>query len=162
VENRPASWPDISNTQWDGTGWVDAYLRYGLSLEKGARGKLMKFAPKKKPSGSSDPQLSGVAYSRATMGKTDQHEFSFDVHIAAASQEAFNQKYDLFEAEILDGQYFQLRLACKSGRVRHLLYDSCDQFTESSLEMAKYTLSVTEPHPEITDEREPAILTANT
>lgn len=161
IETRPTSWPDISGTQYDGEGWVDAYLRYNMSLEDGALGKIKKFPPKKKPTNNSDPLVSGVAYSRATIGKTDQNEFSFDAHIYADNKADYDEKYDLFYEEILDGQYFQLRHANQSDRVRHLLYDQCDQFSEFNGEMAKFTLSVTEPHPEITDEREPAILTSN-
>lgn len=154
---RPASWGSVASETM-GTGWVDAYVRYGLSLEDGARSKLMTPAPKKKPTSSSDATTSGVAYYGATIGKTDEHAFMFDVHITAPDKATFLERYGLFCQEILDCQYFQLRTADRPASVRHLLYESCEPFREYRLEMAKFTLAVTEPHPEITDERVPTIM----
>ncbi len=134
-----------------GNGWVDCYLRYGLSLENGARSKLMTPAPMKAPTNSSSATSDGVAYYGGTVGKYDKHEFSFDIHIVASSKEQFVQRYNLFCEEVLRGQYLQLRHGQFPNVVRHLLYDGCEPFQEFKLEMAKFTLSVIEPHPEKTD-----------
>lgn len=151
IATRPAGWGTPGSGD-DGNGWVDAYLRYGLSLENGARSKLLTPMPMKTPTNATSPSLNGVAFSGDTIGKTDKHEFSFDIHIVAPGEEAFLDRYDLFCQEVLRGQYFQLRISKRAEDVRHLLYDGCEPFQEFRLEMAKFTLSVIEPHPEITQE----------
>lgn len=151
ITTRPTGWGTPESGD-NGNGWVDAYLRYGLSLEKGARSKLLTPMPMKTPTNATSPSLNGVAFSGDAIGKTDKHEFSFDIHIVAPSESAFLDRYDLFCQEVLRGQYFQLRISKRPEDVRHLLYDGCEPFEEFKLEMAKFTLSVTEPHPEITQE----------
>ena len=158
ISTIPSEWNDSSNTGYDSVGWVDAYLRYGMSLEDGARSKLMTPAPMKTPTNSSNSLRDGVAFAGVAIGKTDKHEFSFDMHIAAPDEATFLQLYQRFCDEILRGQYFQLRLNVSPTKVRHLLYDGCEPFSEFHLEMAKFTLSVTEPHPEINDNRVPSIM----
>lgn len=160
VTTVPQDWNDGSGGSYtyNNVGWVDAYLRYGLSLEDGARSKLITPAPKKKPTNASEPTLEGVAFSGETIGKTDKREFSFDLHITAPDEATFLQRYDLFCKEILKGQYFQLKHFKRPAEVRHLLYDDCEPFSEFRLQMAKFTLAVTEPHPEIVDNRVPTIM----
>ena len=160
ISTIPSEWNDSSNTGYDSVGWVDAYLRYGISLENGARSKLMTPAPMKTPTNGSNALRDGVAFSGPSIGKTDKHDFSFDMHIVAQNEEAFLDRYKLFCDEILRDQYFQLRIRKMPGAVRHLLYDGCEPFSEFNLEMAKFTLSVTEPHPEINDNRVPPIMSA--
>ncbi len=142
----------------DNKGWVDAYLRYGLSLESGARSKLMTPMPMKTPTNASEPTVDGVAFSAETIGKSDKSEFSFDIHIVAPNEETFLRRYELFCTEILRGQYFQLKHGKRLGEVRHFLYDGCEPFKEFRLEMAKFTLAVKEPHPEIRDNRVPNVM----
>ena len=142
----------------DNDGWVDAYLRYGLSLEDGARSKLLTPMPMKTPTNASEPTIDGVAFSAETIGKSDKHEFSFDLHFVASSESDFLTKYDLFCTEILRGQYFQLKHAKRLGEVRHFLYDGIEPFQEFRLQMAKFTLSIKEPHPEIRDNRVPNVM----
>lgn len=160
ITTIPAGWnaDTVAGHTCDNTGWVDAYLRYGLSLENGARSKLLTPMPMKTPTNASEPTIDGVAFSAETIGKSDKHEFSFDIHIVASSENDFITKYDLFCQEILRGQYFQLKLGKRVGEVRHLLYDGCEPFQEFKLEMAKFTLSVNEPHPEIRDNRVPNVM----
>lgn len=155
ISSVPSEWATGSA---DGSGWVDAYLRYGLSLEDGARSKIMAPAPAKNPTSANSVLQDGVAYEGASIGCADKHSFSFDVHITAPDEETFLQRYALFCNEVLRGQYFQLRISAMPTVVRHLLYDGCEPFQEYNLEMAKFTLSVTEPHPEITDNRVPSIM----
>lgn len=151
ITSRPSGWGTPESGD-DGNGWVDAYLRYGLSLEDGARSKIITPAPMKTPTNASSPTINGVAYYGAAVGKTDQHEFSFDVHIVASNESDFFTKYELFCTEILRGQYFQLRIGKRPLVIHHYLYDGCEPFQEFRLQMAKFTLAVKEPHPEITIE----------
>lgn len=161
---RPAEWANAFPSG-KGYGWADAFLRYGLSLEDGAMSKLLTPAPKKKGNSASEVTKNGVAYSAATLGMADEREMSFDVHFVAPDRQTFLANYDLFCAEVLSPGYVQLRFSVDNvgGGLRdrgiyHLKYDDCQQFQEFAFQMAKFTLSFTEPHPEIRDERWPAVL----
>jgi len=159
VESRPSGWPSLANGL-QGNGWVDTYLRYGLSLEDGARSKLMTPSPCKEPTSVSSEDKHGVAYAGYTVGKRDANSFSFEVHITAPTKADFEAKLQLFKSEVLECQYGQLRLCTTAGNsdqsqfVRHLLFMRCDSFREFRLEMAKFDVAVIEPHPEKTDEDE--------
>lgn len=160
ITTIPSGWNDSSSSGYDSVGWVDAYLRYGMSLEDGAISKLLTPAPMKTPTNSSNALRDGVAFSGPSIGKTDLHDFSFDMHIVAADKNTFQQLYKRFCDEILRDQYFQLRISIEPTKVRHLLYEGCEPFSVYNLEMAKFTLAVKEPHPEINDNRVPPIMSA--
>lgn len=155
ITTAPTEWA-VGNA--DASGWVDAYLRYGMSLEDGARSKLMTPAPAKSPTSASSILQDGVAFEGGSIGKANRHDFSFDVHITAPDEATFIERYTRLCEEVLEDQYFQLRISARPTKVRHLLYDGCEPFQEYNLEMAKFTLSVIEPHPEITDNRVPSIM----
>lgn len=138
-------------------GWVDVYDRYGMSLEPGGRGKLMAYAPMKQPNGSSSSTSHGVAYSGETIGITNERMLSLDVHFLAPTEEEFIRRYLLFGNEVLSYGYLQLRHA-KLEMYFHLKYEDCQNFREFRLGMAQYTLTLTEPHPEIRDRRDPRII----
>lgn len=142
-------WPQIT-----GTGWVDAFERYGVSLESGAITKLMTPAPQKTPANNSSAGSHGVAYGGSTIGKKDERQFDVDIHICASSEADFLTKYALFCNEILDCGYFQLVTSWEPTKVYHLLYRYCDTLHQFFSGMGKYQLAVTEPHPEIHDDRQ--------
>lgn len=168
IEERPAHW--TKQYAEEGGGWVDTYLRYGLSLSEKAMSQLMTPPPNKKPQGNTSATANGVAYPSSMIGKKDEKDFSLDIHFTAPDKATFLNRYDLFCSEVLDVGYFQLRFTVdgvpdgQGGRekrdrgVYHLLYQDCQQFEEFCMNMAKFTLSVKEPHPEIRDERKPTIL----
>lgn len=149
LATRPSGWPVAS----DGNGWVDAYLRYGLSLEDGALARLMAPAPNKKPTNIKLVGSHGVAYTGTTIGFKDEKTMSLDAHIVNEGKSDYLSKYGNLIDEVLDGGYFQVRISTQPSKVRHLLYDDCQISFMKLSRMAKMTLSVTEPHPEITDER---------
>ena len=159
---RPTEWVNSFPSTY-GYGWADAYLRYGLSLEDGAMSKLLTPSPKKKGNNNSDVQTHGVAYSALTIGIEDERELSFDVHFVAQDEAAFLANYDRFCTEILAPGYTQLRFMIETPvgladrGIYHLKYNDCQQFQAFRFQMAKFTLSFTEPHPEIRDERWPSV-----
>jgi len=129
-------------------GWVDAYDRYGLSLEDGALGKLMAPAPNKKPVGNNNVMINGVAYLGGTIGVKDERSLSLDVHIMAASKPAFLSQYGLLCSEVLDAGYIQVRTSYQPDVIYHLIYQDCQQYSQYARSMAKFTLAFIEPHPE--------------
>lgn len=131
------------------TGWADAYLRYGLSLEDGALAALMAPAPNKKPANVTPRSGHGTAYDGSTIGYKAERNISLDVHITATNKSDYIEKYALFCSEVLDCGYIQLRTSEQPNVIYHLLYDACQQFSHFLSGMAKFTLSLTEPHPDI-------------
>ena len=138
-------------------GWADAFERYGLSLEDGALEEIMTPAPHKEGDSNDGITGDGIAYDGSTIGKKDQRQLSFDVHIIASNQDDYFAKYDLFVAEVLDPGYFQLRTSFFPNRVYHLLFRSCQNYSHFLSGLAKFTISCKEPHPEIRDLRDPYI-----
>ena len=138
-------------------GWTDAYVRYGLSLEDGAISKILAPSPMKQPTNSRSANQNGVSYLGSTIGKCDERMLSFDVHICAPNEEIFLKRYNLFRSEVLACGYLQLSTKWTDD-VYHLIYQDCQQFSQFRMEMAKFTLSFVEPHPEIRDNRIPSIM----
>lgn len=138
-------------------GWVDAYLRYGLSLENGAISNVVALSPVKQPTGNDTAAMDGVAYMGATVGKCGERQFSIDVHITAESKSALLSRLDSLMSEVLKYGYVQLMTSYES-KVYHLIYQDCQQFQAYNMEMAKFTLSFIEPHPELHNHIEPSIL----
>ena len=136
-----------------GDGWVDGWERYGLALECGSTVRLLSPAPRKQPQGVSVTGSHGVSYDGGTIGASDERQFSFDVHLRAESVAEYLRRYELFCEEILAGQYFQLRVSPKLGRVYHLLYRSAEPVRKYFGKFGVFSLTVTEPHPEIEDAR---------
>ena len=139
---------DLSVNNVTYKGWVDAYDRYGLSLEGGALGKLMAPAPNKKPVGNNNVMMNGVAYLGGTIGLKDERAVALDVHITAASKAAFLSQYDLLCSEVLDAGYIQVRTSYQQNVIYHLVYQDCQQYSQYDRSMAKFTLAFIEPHPE--------------
>ncbi len=146
-----------SNAPGNKSGWVDAYLRYGLSLENGAIGSIIAFSPVKQPTGNDTAGMEGVAYMGATVGMRGERQFSFDAHITAENKSAFLSRLNALMSEVLKYGYVQLMTSYES-KVYHLIYQDCQQFQVYNMEMAKFTLSFIEPHPELHNHIEPSIL----
>lgn len=136
-----------------GVGWVDAYVRYGVSLEMGSLMRLMSPAPRKDPSGQSQPSSHGVSYLGVTIGKAAERQFSFDLHLRAPDAGTYLLRYQQFCHEILDCQYFQLKTKYEPDKVYHLLYMSAEPVALFIGGLGKFSLTVKEPHPEIHDAR---------
>lgn len=149
TEDRP-SWVED-------TGWVDAFVRYGMSLEPGGLSALMRPPTMKQPTGASLAGVNGVAYDGETIGKYDERTLGIDMHIVAASKAQYKERYDLMCDEVLSCGYFQLRVnGC--DKFFHFIYQDCQTFDQFNREQAKFTISVLEPHPEIIDSRTPRIM----
>lgn len=148
----PASTDDQNVTG----GWVDAYEQYGFSLENGSLSKLMAPAPNKKPVSNSNALAGGVAYLAGSVGVKDERTLSLDAHICARTEEEFWNKYSSFCDEILDharGDHIMLKHVRDHGRVHHLVYQACEPFSQFRMEMAKFTMVLLEPHPELVTEQ---------
>lgn len=147
---------------------MDAYDAYGMSLEPGAIDAVMTPAPNKEPVSASSATAHGRALLGGTIGLTDARMLSFDVHFRAATKAQYLTRYYNFRQQILESGYVQLRVILSDGSpfplcngaagAMHLVYQDCKPFRQFRMGMAKFTLFFSEPHPEITDNREPSIM----
>ena len=129
--------------------WVDAWERYGIGLEDGALSNLIAPAPHKKPTSNSNALVSGISCLVETLGMKDSRSVSLEIHLCASGRSEFLSKFSLFCSEVLDCGYFMLKTSYIPGTVYHMIYQDCQPFQEYNLRMAKFTLSLLEPHPEI-------------
>lgn len=142
-------WPQIT-----GAGWVDAFERYGVFLEDKAVAALMSPPPHKTPANNSAAGSHGVAYGGSTIGKKNEKQFDFNIDLVAESSASYLTRYASFCHEVLDCGYLQLVTSWEPAKVYHLLYRSCEPITQFLSGLGKFTLAVTEPHPDIHDDRQ--------
>jgi len=123
----------------------DAYTTWGLSLEETGLSKLMTPAPHKEPVQNKNMAMNGTKIVGAVNLK-DVRTVSLPVHITAPNKSAFLIRYASFCAELDTGR-LDISTKYEPGKVYHFIYEDCQQFSEFMLEMAKFTLSLTEPDP---------------
>ena len=133
-------------------GWVDAYERYGVGLEDGSLSNLIAPAPCKKPTSNSNALKDGMACLEESIGKKESKSVSLEMHLCAKNRSEFIEKFSLFCTEVLDKGYFKLKTCYFPDIVYHMIYQDCQPFQQWNQRMAKFTLSLIEPHPEIHSE----------
>ena len=131
-----------------GNGWVDAFDTWGVSLTAGSRSRLMTPAPHKNAVTNKNVISHGASIVQSSFYK-DVRQLSLEMHITAPSESAFLQRYAAFCTQVLDQGLIHMKLSSQPSVVYHLVYVDCQQFAEYNLSLAKFTLSLEEPHPEI-------------
>ena len=129
-------------------GWVDAYDTWGLSLSQTGLSRLMTPAPNKSAVTNKNIISHGASVVQNTFYK-DVRQVSLEVHITARTKDVFMQRYASFCSQVLDAGYILIKTSYQPNEVYHFLYLDCTQFSEFLREMAKFTLTLEEPHPEI-------------
>lgn len=135
-------------------GYVDAYDRYGLSLDNGAVSQLLVPVPNKEPVGNSSVIKAGVSYLGGSVNVKNEHTLSLEAHIYAASKADFLLNLDRFNREVIDldsGEFIRLKIASRPKRVYRVLYQNFQQFSTFNTEMAQFIWTLKEPHPELRD-----------
>ena len=130
-----------------GGDWEDAYNVYGLSLSETGLSRLMTPAPNKSAVTNKNVISHGASVVQDTFYK-DVRQVSLEVHITARTKQQFFERYAAFCA-VLDLGYIRLYTKYQPNVVYHFLYVDCTQFAEYQREMAKFTLTLEEPHPEV-------------
>ena len=131
-------------------GWVDAYTAWGLSLEDGSLSRLLTPAPHKEPITNKNVISNGMSVVQTQFYK-DVRQVTLEVHITASTEQAFYTQYKDFCAKVLDAGLIHLKHAYDPNVVYNMLYVDCTQFAKVQ-EMAKFTLSLEEPRPDIRTE----------
>lgn len=135
-------------TQNNAGDWVDVYKQYGLSFSDTALSALMTPAPNKAMIENVSRKQDGKRIIKDTQYvKKDSRDLSLEMHITARTKALWIQKYNSFCNEILSHGYLELMHSALGGVVYRLTYQSCSQFSEFMMQMAKYTLRVNEPDP---------------
>jgi len=129
-------------------GWVDAYDTWGVSFTDASLSELITPAPMKAPvENKSRIQDGKRVVSSQTYVKKDERNVSLEMHVHAKSKAVFWQRYNSFCEQVLDRQFIDIKSGYVSGKVFHMTYESCSQFSEFMQEMAKFSLRLNEPNP---------------
>lgn len=126
--------------------WVDAWERYGLSLESTALSRLMTPAPNKGAVENKSDIEHGKRVLRETQYK-DERSVSLNLNITTRNGKPFLTSYADFCREVLDVGFFELWTAYNPTEVYRVTFLDCTQFSEQGMEIGKYTLSLNEPNP---------------
>lgn len=132
--------------------WRDAYTTWGLSLSETGISNLLTPAPHKQAVYNSNVLEHGKAVMQNSF-VFDVRQVSLEVHISAkcdgvySAQQVFIDRYAAFCNEVLNVGYIEMRLMFQPTVVYKFIYLDCSQFSESNLEIAKFTLSLEEPNP---------------
>lgn len=141
------------NNSLNESGWVDAYLQWGVSLTESSLSALMTPAPNKQPvENKSRLQHGKRVITDPTLVRKDERDVNLEMHITASGTEDFWDKYGRFCSEVLDYGFMELKCAYRPTLVFRMTYESCTQFSEFMEEIAKFTLRLNEPNPADRDE----------
>ena len=132
----------------DSSTWIDVHNRYGMSLSDGSLSRLMTPAPNKEPIKNANAVTDGSSVVGG-IGVKAERTVNLEVHFTAPDQTTFLQRYAAFCSDILDVGAFDLRTSVQTGVVYHFIYLDCTQFSQFHLELAKFTLSLVEPRPDV-------------
>lgn len=128
--------------------WKDAYSTYGIFFTQNSLSKLMTPAPNKAAIENKSRNKDGKEVIRKPMyAKKDDRDIDIEFHLVAPNETTFWQRYDAFCTQVLDAGFFDIRTSLCPGRVFHMTYLSCSQFSVFCQELAKFTLRLNEPNP---------------
>ena len=124
---------------------LDAYLEYGLSLESSGLSALMTPPPNKEYIENKSRLEHGKRVVPANP-KVDEREVNIICHIKASSKEKFLSQYSKL-CEVFAAGKLDISTSYQPNVVYRMIYQSCSQFTEYRLGLAKFTLRLNEPNP---------------
>jgi hypothetical protein len=131
-----------------GGDWNDAYTTWGVTLTDNSLSQLMTPAPNKAPV----ENMSRLEHGKRVVTdgkyvKKDERNITMEMHLIAKSKTEFWTRYNAFCTDVLDKGFFDMKCSYCQGKVFHLIYESCTQFSEFMEELAKFTLRLNEPNP---------------
>lgn len=137
----------------------DAYTEWGISMDSSALSTLMTPAPIKDLI-ENDSRLehgksmitsytktnSDNSTEEVNMVKVDSRDVTLSFNITAKTETEFLTRYASFCKELETG-LLDISTSFQSGVIYHMVYQSCQQFSEYRLGIGKFTLKLTEPNP---------------
>ena len=133
-------------TRSNSGAWVDAFLAWGVSMDKSSLSNLMAPAPLKDMIENKSATENGKSVIR-TGRYLDERTLTLGMNISATTQATFLSRYGYFCSQVLAYGKLDIRTKYQTGVVYHLDYLSCSQFGEFRLSMGKFVLRVVEPNP---------------
>lgn len=124
---------------------VDTYTTYGISFEDGAISVLLT-PPSLKSFIENESRLENGKALIVNSPVYDSRDMSLPFHLVAATSDEFLTKYAAF-CELLKTGELNIWTKYIPGSTFRCVYQSCSQFAQYRLGIAKFTLKVTEPNP---------------
>lgn len=124
---------------------VDAYEEYGISMQSGGLSALMTPPPNK----DLIENKSRLEHGKRAVNvnpRIDERELTLPIHITARSKESFIDKYNKFCKVLANGR-LDITTVYQPNVVYKTIYQSCSQFSEYRLGLAKFNLRLNEPNP---------------
>ncbi len=124
----------------------DAYKEWGITLVNSSSLSALMTPPGKKERTSNDSKSEdGQRYIADT--KLRQRDVSLPLQFSAASEEEFLKRYKSFCKMLEESEWLNIYTSYDSDTLYKFLYDSCTQFAQYNLGIAKFTLKLIEPNP---------------
>ena len=133
-------------TQNNSGTWVDAYLAWGVSMDKNGLSNLMTPAPLKDMIENKSAVENGKSVIR-TGRYVDERTLTLGMNISASTKSDFFSKYGYFCSQVLAYGKLDMMTKYQSGVIYHLDYLSCQSFGEFRLSLGKFMLRLVEPNP---------------
>lgn len=124
----------------------DAYQTWGMSLTDGSVSALMTPPPMKDYIENNDRTQHGRRILDKYIRK-QARDLTLQVHFHASSQAAFLAAYEGFCAELANG-WLTIRTKWQPTVYYRCVYVSCNQFSQFSMGLAKFSLKLNEPDPD--------------
>lgn len=129
---------------------VDAFVRWGVSLNQDGLSALMTPAPCKEYISNSSRLEHGVRYVDADKPQTvkiDERQINITINLIASTEEQFFARYAAFCTEVLETGVLEIRTSFQPTTLYRCKYNSCTQFSQFMRGIAQFSLRLTEPNP---------------
>lgn len=127
---------------------IDAYERYGISMDNNALSVLMTPPSKKEWITNEVRDEDGTRYlTGAYAPKKASRDVTININLTAPNEQEFYRRYELFCNEVLESGIVNIRTSFQPNVVYRCKYESCTQFTQFRREMALFSLKLTENNP---------------
>lgn len=126
---------------------IDAYKRYGITLQDGAASILLTPPAKKDYIGNDSRLEDGKRYFEHITPYAAENTMTLPFNLTARNEAEFLTRYSKFCAEVLSEGAFEMQYSLLPNMTFRLLYVSCTQYTALLRGMAKFSLKVIEPNP---------------
>lgn len=137
----------------------DAYEEWGISMDSSALSTLMTPAPiksliendsrlehgKEMITSITKKNSNGDSVEVNTI-KVDSRDITLTFNIRSKDETGFLEQYAKF-CKVLENGKLDIETSFQKGVIYHMIYQSCQQFSEFRLGLGKFVLKLTEPNP---------------
>lgn len=138
-------------------GWYDAFDEWGISFTDASLSRLVTPAPAKEAIENKSRLQHGKRVVRSPRyARKDERTVSLEMHLSAPSKAEFWRRYITFCEHCLDAGFFDIKhrdftYSSEDGEdkpfIFRMTYVSCEEFSEFVQQLAKFTLTLSEPDP---------------